>query len=119
MVNLTATEAKVEVLTSEVVQLRPEAAQGRGGEDDAQDDYFMYDDDDNYQYEVTALQPSQDHMLLLEEACESRIFRYFPKFVVFSILQFTIPARSEILRPADLRAMLRRNRDASLCILCC
>ncbi len=52
VVNLTATEAKVEVLASDFVQLRPDATQGRLGPDDAQDDYFMYDDDDNYQYEV-------------------------------------------------------------------
>lgn len=53
MVNLTATEAKVELLTSEFVQLRPDSTQGGLGADDAQDDYFMYDDDDNYQYEVS------------------------------------------------------------------
>ena len=54
VVNLTATEAKVELLTSEFVQLRPDPTQGGLGADDAQDDYFMYDDDDNYQYEVTS-----------------------------------------------------------------
>lgn len=53
VVNLTATEAKVEVLTSDFVQLRPEATQGGAGDEDAQDDCFMYDDDDNYQYEVS------------------------------------------------------------------
>lgn len=52
VVNLTATEAKVEVLASEFVQLRPDPSQGGLGADDPQDDYFMYDDDDNYQYEV-------------------------------------------------------------------
>ena len=52
MVNLTATEAKVEVLASEFLQLRPDASQGGVGADKPQDDYFMYDDDDNYQYEV-------------------------------------------------------------------
>ena len=55
VVNLTATEAKVEVLTSDFVQLRPDAAQGGAGDEDAQDDCFMYDDDDNYQYEVTCM----------------------------------------------------------------
>ncbi len=53
MVNLTATEAKVELLTSEFMQLRPDPTQGGLGAEDAQDDYFMFDDDDNYQYEVT------------------------------------------------------------------
>jgi len=53
VVNLMATEAKVEVLTSDFLQLRPAAAQGGAGDEDAQDDCFMYDDDDNYQYEVS------------------------------------------------------------------
>ena len=52
VVNLTATEARVEVLASDFVQLRPDIPQGGLGADDPQDDYFMYDDDDNYQYEV-------------------------------------------------------------------
>ena len=67
VVNLTATEAKVEVLTSDFVQLRPEAAQGGAGDEDGQDDCFMYDDDDNYQYEVSRMHHC--HVCFVQSTC--------------------------------------------------
>ena len=39
-------------MSQQYIQLRPLGALGPSGEDDAEDNYFMYDDDDNYQYEV-------------------------------------------------------------------
>ena len=45
----------MEVLTSDFVQLRPQAAQGGADDEVAQDDCFMFDDDDNYQYEVSRM----------------------------------------------------------------
>ena len=67
VVNLTATEAKVEVLTSDFLQLRPATAQGGAGDEDAQDDCFMYDDDDNYQYEVSHMHLHD--VFLMQSAC--------------------------------------------------
>ena len=52
VVNLSATEARVEALAHQYIQLRPLGALGSPGDDNADDNYFMYDDDDNYQYEV-------------------------------------------------------------------
>jgi hypothetical protein len=43
----------VEAMSQQYIQLRPLGALGPSGEDDADDNYFMYDDDDNYQYEVS------------------------------------------------------------------
>lgn len=54
VVNLSATEARVEAMSQQYIQLRPLGAQGPAGDDDADNNYFMYDDDDNYQYEVRA-----------------------------------------------------------------
>lgn len=52
MVNLSATEARVEAMTQQYIQLRPLEGPGASGDDNADDNYFMYDDDENYQYEV-------------------------------------------------------------------
>lgn len=43
----------MEAMSQQYIQLRPLGALGPSGEDDADDNYFMYDDDDNYQYEVS------------------------------------------------------------------
>ena len=55
VVNLSATEARVEALATQYIQLRPENLPSASGDGDSQDNYFMYDDDDNYQYEVAFL----------------------------------------------------------------
>lgn len=44
----------MEAMSQQYIQLRPLGAQGPAGDDDADNNYFMYDDDDNYQYEVRA-----------------------------------------------------------------
>ncbi|CAL8468020.1 g7559 [Coccomyxa elongata] len=62
VVNLSATEARVEAMSQQYIQLRPLGAQGPAGDDDADNNYFMYDDDDNYQYEGNAQhQGAGDH----------------------------------------------------------
>ena len=65
VVNLNATEARVEAMAQQYIQLRPLGALGPPGEDDADDNYFMYDDDDNYQYEVS---PCTDLLYLIKPA---------------------------------------------------
>jgi hypothetical protein len=53
VVNLNATEARVEALTTEYIQLRPEGGKAASGEEGGDaNNYFMFDDDENYQYEV-------------------------------------------------------------------
>lgn len=45
----------MEALATQYIQLRAENRPSASGDGDSQDNYFMYDDDDNYQYEVAFL----------------------------------------------------------------
>jgi hypothetical protein len=54
IVNLGASEARVELLASQFVALRREAGAGGLGDGEAGNDHFLFDDDDNYQFPVRA-----------------------------------------------------------------
>ena len=58
VVNLGASEARVELLAAEFVSLRREAGAGGLGDNEAGADHFMFDDDDNYQFAVREPDPS-------------------------------------------------------------